>query len=89
MGVRVFGPVGAMLGAGAFTVAPVPGKAHLDFGQAALAGFGGMIGGTIGLVVGVLFDRVFKSRSTEPTPVSAPAPNSLENAFRVTPTRHQ
>src|SRR5262245_50815718 len=83
MGVRVFGPVGAILGAGAFTVAPIPGQAKIDFGQAAMAGFGAMIGGTVGLIVGVLFDRVFKSRAPEP------APEPVESAFRITPLKRQ
>jgi hypothetical protein len=81
--VRLFIPVGAMLGAAAFTVAPIPGQAKIDLGQAAMAGLGGVVGAAIGTVVGLLFDWVFKDRS--PARAAAPAPNAVENAFRIGP----
>ena len=49
---RFFMPVGAMLGAGAFTVTPIPGQAKIDLGQAAMAG----IGGTLAMVFGLIFE---------------------------------
>jgi hypothetical protein len=80
---RFFMPVGAMLGAGAFTVAPIPGQDKIDLGQAAMAGIGGMIGGTLGMVLGLIFEWVFKSH----TP--APAPATPGDAFRIGPANRR
>jgi hypothetical protein len=72
-----------MLGAGAFTVTTIPGQAKIDFGQAALAGFGAVVGGTIGMVFGLLFEWIFKSRTPEPAPVAP------EAAFRIGPANRR
>ena len=80
---RFFMPVGAMLGAGLFAVAPIPGQDKIDLGQAAMAGLGGMAGGTIGMVFGLMFEWLFKSRTPEPVPVSP------GNAFRIGPANRQ
>lgn len=57
-----------VVGAGAAYTAPAaPG---IDLGAAAMAGFGAVVGGTIGMIIGSFFDRARKKPEPQPEQTS-------------------